>query len=142
MLKTVLDTSSLGEGCEEPVTTGGKSQEFFLPYYIGGFGGQIRSAFFSVIGIFLVNFVTMARTREVAFPVSSRIPMSDGQKPPLSPWAYASEGTQLAVTLLVGFYIGYRLDNWKGTLPWFTLAGSVLGLIVGLYNFLGRFLKK
>ncbi len=78
----------------------------------------------------LVNFVTMAR------------PMSDGQNPPPSPWAYASEGTQLAVTLLVCFYVGYRLDNWKGTSPWFTLAGSALGVVVGLYNFLRRFLKK
>ncbi len=68
--------------------------------------------------------------------------MSDGNKPPLSPWAYASEGTQLAATLLVCFYIGYRLDEWKGASPWFTLAGSILGLVAGLTNFLRRFLNK
>jgi len=57
-------------------------------------------------------------------------------------WAYASEGTQLAVTLLLGIYLGYKLDQWKGTLPWFTLAGAFSGLSIGLYNFLRRFLKK
>jgi len=48
----------------------------------------------------------------------------------------------LAVTLLLGFYIGYRLDVWKGTTPWFTLAGCALGLFGGLYNFLKQFLHK
>lgn len=57
-------------------------------------------------------------------------------------WTYASEGTQLAVTLLLGVYGGYKLDQAKNTLPWFTLAGATLGLIAGLYNFLKRFLKK
>lgn len=60
----------------------------------------------------------------------------------ISPWVYVSEGTQLTVTLLLGFYIGYKLDQKKGTLPWFTLAGSALGLVLGLYSFLKRFLKK
>ena len=60
----------------------------------------------------------------------------------MSPKAYASEGTQLAVTLLLCFYIGYRLDAWKGTSPWFTLAGAFIGIIAGLYNFLKRYLKN
>lgn len=54
----------------------------------------------------------------------------------------ASEGTQLAITLLLGFYLGYKVDQWKGTQPWFTLAGAVLGIAVGLYNFLRPFLTK
>jgi F0F1-type ATP synthase assembly protein I len=49
---------------------------------------------------------------------------------------------QLAVTLLVGLYVGYRLDVRKDTLPWFTLAGAAIGIVAGLYNFLKRFLKK
>jgi len=60
----------------------------------------------------------------------------------MSPWVYASEGTQLAVTLLLGFFVGYKCDKWKETLPWFTLLGSALGLILGITNFLKRFLKK
>ena len=57
-------------------------------------------------------------------------------------WAMASEGTQLAVTLLLGFYLGYKIDQWKGTQPWFTLAGAIVGIAVGLYNFLRPFLSK
>jgi F0F1-type ATP synthase assembly protein I len=65
-------------------------------------------------------------------------------KPPQkdNAWALASEGTQLAITLLLGFYLGYKLDKWKGTQPWFTLGGAVAGMTVGLYNFLRRFLIK
>jgi F0F1-type ATP synthase assembly protein I len=57
-------------------------------------------------------------------------------------WALASEGTQLAVTLLLFFYLGYKLDEWKGTQPWFTLGGAVVGMTVGLFNFLRRFLTN
>jgi F0F1-type ATP synthase assembly protein I len=34
-----------------------------------------------------------------------------------------------ALVLLGG--IGYALDNWRGTSPWFLLAGLLLGLVVG-----------
>jgi F0F1-type ATP synthase assembly protein I len=60
----------------------------------------------------------------------------------ISAWQYASEGTQLAVTLLLGLFVGYKLDQHWGRSPWFLLAGAALGLIAGLYNFLRRFLSK
>ncbi len=37
-----------------------------------------------------------------------------------------------AIILLGG--IGYAVDRWRGTSPWFLLGGLVLGLIVGFYE--------
>jgi F0F1-type ATP synthase assembly protein I len=37
-----------------------------------------------------------------------------------------------AIILLGG--IGYAVDRWRGTSPWFLLAGLLLGLIVGFYE--------
>ncbi len=37
-----------------------------------------------------------------------------------------------AIILLGG--IGYALDEWLGTSPWFLFAGLVLGLVVGFYE--------
>jgi len=30
--------------------------------------------------------------------------------------------------------IGYAVDRWRGTSPWFLLGGLLLGLIVGFYE--------
>ena len=30
--------------------------------------------------------------------------------------------------------IGYAIDSWQGTAPWFLFGGLVLGLIVGFYE--------
>ena len=30
--------------------------------------------------------------------------------------------------------IGYALDEWRGTSPWFLFGGLILGLIVGFYE--------
>jgi F0F1-type ATP synthase assembly protein I len=56
------------------------------------------------------------------------------KKSELSPWSYASIGTQLAITLLLGFYVGYRLDIHFQSSPWYTLVGCFVGLAAGLYN--------
>ena len=37
-----------------------------------------------------------------------------------------------AIVLLGG--LGYAVDRWRGTSPWFLLAGLMLGLIVGFYE--------
>jgi F0F1-type ATP synthase assembly protein I len=34
-----------------------------------------------------------------------------------------------AIGLLGG--IGYAIDRWRGTSPWFLLAGLILGIVVG-----------
>jgi len=38
--------------------------------------------------------------------------------------------TLLAAILVLGG-IGYALDAWRGTSPWFLVAGLLLGIIVG-----------
>ena len=37
-----------------------------------------------------------------------------------------------AIILLGG--IGFAIDRWRGTAPWFLLGGLALGLIVGFYE--------
>jgi len=48
------------------------------------------------------------------------------------PVAAASYG--LIGAILVLGAIGYALDKWRGTSPWFLLGGLLLGLIVGFYD--------
>ncbi len=38
--------------------------------------------------------------------------------------------------------IGYALDKWRGTSPWFLLAGLVLGVVVGFYELIKTTYKK
>jgi F0F1-type ATP synthase assembly protein I len=37
-----------------------------------------------------------------------------------------------AIVLFGG--IGYAIDAWRGTSPWFLLAGLLLGIVVGFYE--------
>jgi F0F1-type ATP synthase assembly protein I len=37
-----------------------------------------------------------------------------------------------AIVLLGG--LGYAIDAWRGTAPWFLLAGLTLGIVVGFYE--------
>jgi F0F1-type ATP synthase assembly protein I len=37
-----------------------------------------------------------------------------------------------AIILLGG--IGYAVDNWRGTSPWFLIGGLMLGIVVGMYE--------
>jgi F0F1-type ATP synthase assembly protein I len=41
--------------------------------------------------------------------------------------------TLIGAIILFGA-IGYALDEWRGTAPWFLLGGVMLGLIVGFYE--------
>jgi F0F1-type ATP synthase assembly protein I len=47
------------------------------------------------------------------------------------PVIFASYGIVGAILLLGG--LGYVLDRWLGTLPWFFLAGIVVGLAIASY---------
>ena len=47
--------------------------------------------------------------------------------------AASASYTLIGAILLLGG-IGYALDNWRGTSPWFLLGGLLLGLIVGFYT--------
>jgi F0F1-type ATP synthase assembly protein I len=48
------------------------------------------------------------------------------------PVAAASYTLIGAIILLGG--IGYVLDRWRGTSPWFLLGGLLLGIVVGFYE--------
>jgi F0F1-type ATP synthase assembly protein I len=48
------------------------------------------------------------------------------------PVAAASYTLTGAIILLGG--IGYAVDRWRGTSPWFLLGGLLLGLIVGFFE--------
>jgi ATP synthase protein I len=49
---------------------------------------------------------------------------------------YGGLGVDLFANTMVGFVIGYLLDRWLGTRPWFMLAGLVLGSAAGLMTVL------
>ncbi len=48
---------------------------------------------------------------------------------------YLSLGVMFAAAIALGLYGGYQADKWLGTKPWLTLAGGLLGIVVGFYNF-------
>lgn len=47
---------------------------------------------------------------------------------------FASVGTQLAVSIFIGFGAGYWLDKWFGTRPAMMLLFTVLGVAAGFLN--------
>jgi F0F1-type ATP synthase assembly protein I len=47
--------------------------------------------------------------------------------------AAAAGYTLIGAILLLGGG-GYALDYWRGTSPWFLLAGLLLGVVVGFYE--------
>lgn len=57
-------------------------------------------------------------------------------------WSLASGGVQLAVTVLLGVFVGYRLDRRWGTSPWLLVSGAGIGLFLGLYVFLKPYFPK
>ncbi|MGM0506483.1 MAG: AtpZ/AtpI family protein [Bacteroidota bacterium] len=50
---------------------------------------------------------------------------------------YLSLGAEIAAGLAIPLWVGYKLDDWLETSPWFLLGGSVAGLVI----LLGIFLK-
>ena len=43
-------------------------------------------------------------------------------------------GTELVAAVAVGTIIGFILDNWFGTKPWFIIIFFFLGVIAGILN--------
>jgi ATP synthase protein I len=43
-------------------------------------------------------------------------------------------GIQFASSVLAGFGLGWLLDRWLHTSPWFLLSGLVLGIAAGAYS--------
>lgn len=46
----------------------------------------------------------------------------------------SSLGIAMVAAILIGLYIGYQLDKWLETSPWFTLVFLLLGIISGFRN--------
>ena len=47
---------------------------------------------------------------------------------------YSSVGLELAATEFLALYGGYLLDSKFGVMPLCTIAGAVLGMVIGFYN--------
>ncbi len=58
----------------------------------------------------------------------------DAPKPP-SPFRFVGVGFELVVPLLVGMWLGWRLDRWLGSTPWLMLVGTALGMAAGFLAF-------
>ena len=55
---------------------------------------------------------------------------------------YLGLGTMFLASILTGIIGGYWADRWLGTTPWLTLAGSLLGIALGFYNFFVVVLRR
>ena len=49
--------------------------------------------------------------------------------------------TLIGAILLLGG-IGYAVDYWRGTSPWFLLGGLLLGIVVGMYELAKTVFKR
>ena len=49
---------------------------------------------------------------------------------------YLGLGTQLAATILIMLFIGYKLDEYLDTYPVFLIILTFLGGFAGIYNFI------
>ena len=55
--------------------------------------------------------------------------------------AAAASYTLIGAIILLGG-IGYAIDEWRGTSPWFLLGGLLMGLVVGFYELAKMVFKK
>ena len=53
----------------------------------------------------------------------------------LSPMRFVGVGVELIVPILVGMYVGHRLDGWLEIEPWGLVGGAVLGILTGFVQF-------
>lgn len=49
---------------------------------------------------------------------------------------YSGLGLQLAVTVIIFWFIGKLVDEHYGTSPLWMVVGAMLGIAVGMYNFI------
>ena len=64
---------------------------------------------------------------------------SDAQRPQSQYailWRGSTLGLELVGSILIAGFIGWALDRWLGTSPWFLLACGTLGIVGGGLNFL------
>jgi F0F1-type ATP synthase assembly protein I len=66
------------------------------------------------------------------FPLANSVKALQENVVRSGPVAGASYALIGALILFGG--IGYAIDQWQGTSPWFLLGGLILGMIVGFYE--------
>jgi ATP synthase protein I len=49
---------------------------------------------------------------------------------------YSGLGLSVALSIMIGFFIGYLLDRWLGTTPWGMFVFLILGIAAGFRNIL------
>jgi ATP synthase protein I len=68
-------------------------------------------------------------------------------------WDWGTRVTSIGLEFGLPAFLGYGLDRWWGTNPWMTVAGALLGIVMGMSHVLrlardlppspgGRSLKK
>ena len=70
------------------------------------------------------------KDRESPLARSARALQANAER--AGPAAGASYTLIGAILLLGG--IGYAIDYWRGTSPWFLVGGLMLGIVVGMYE--------
>ena len=56
---------------------------------------------------------------------------------------YAGLGVQLTATILIGMYVGFKVDEWMNmSKPLFTVAFSLIFIIIALYLLVKDLLKE
>ncbi|HEX6643483.1 MAG TPA: AtpZ/AtpI family protein [Gemmatimonadales bacterium] len=55
-------------------------------------------------------------------------------------YKYVSLGLTFAGGIILFMGLGYLLDRWIGTLPWFTLVGTILGAVLSFVSVYRRLL--
>jgi F0F1-type ATP synthase assembly protein I len=63
---------------------------------------------------------------------------NSGRDRPSSPWSYFGLGFEIVIPVVLGIYVGYRLDLWLETSPWLMVAGALLGLVLSFYGLFRR----
>lgn len=49
---------------------------------------------------------------------------------------YATAGIMFPVATGLGFFLGYLIDGWLGTVPLFAIVGLLLGVVAAIRNLL------
>lgn len=49
-----------------------------------------------------------------------------------------AEGFSIAIPVIVGVFLGVKLDQWLGTAPIFTVVLMMLGMVSGIYGMIRR----
>ena len=66
----------------------------------------------------------------------------DDGKRPLSPYRFLSLGFEISAPVVLFMFVGYKVDGWLDSEPWFLLGGALTGIAVGFYILFRRLLPR